>query len=403
MKLFDLLTSVRLTLFLLLGLSLAAVFGTFNVPAPGRYEVYFQSPWFRLGLSLLALNMAACTLKTIRRNRNERRAFRERLVAGGATLEQALGAELEVEGLEKALREAGYRLQSHGEQILAERGRAGRWGSTLVHLSVLVVMAGGLAAGLGFVGTLNIYVDHASEVILDWKSQTDRELGFTFRLDEFEAQYYPIDLQISAYEPDTGRELRTWTTREGEFIEFAEAGLGARVLSFDPYLAILTLELFRGAQSLGEYRASAGVKTFREGADAGVVFMPTGFRDPVLKQTHSRVTLLEQGEIVAQGEISINHPLVYNGIAIYQTAFDRDAYGFWYAGFQFSRDPGKPLVWAGCITLMLGLLLAFLLPYRVVGLTRRDGIWHLAAIRGFSGESGDALFARLVDKVTENG
>ncbi|WP_305043542.1 cytochrome c biogenesis protein ResB, partial [Geoalkalibacter sp.] len=122
-----------------------------------------------------------------------------------------------------------------------------------------------------------------------------------------------------------------------------------------------------------------------------------------LRQTRSQVTLLEEGRVAAQGEISINHPLVHNGIAIYQTAFDRDAYGFWYAGFQFSRDPGKPLVWAGCITLMLGLLLAFLVPYRVAGLTRRDGVWHLAAIRGFSGEAGDALFAQLVEKVAGNG
>uniref|UniRef100_UPI00272E6A03 cytochrome c biogenesis protein ResB n=1 Tax=Geoalkalibacter sp. TaxID=3041440 RepID=UPI00272E6A03 len=323
MKLFDLLTSVRLTLFLLLGLALAAVFGTFNLPEPGRYEVYFQSPWFRLALGLLALNMAACTLKTIRRNRNERQVFYERLAAGGAAREQALGAGLEVEGLEKALRGAGYRLHRRGEELLAEKGRAGRWGSTLVHLSVLAIMAGALGTSLGFVGTLNIYVDHASDTILDWKTQADRELGFTFRLDEFEALYHPIDLQITAYEPDTRRELRTWTTREGEFIEFAERGLGARVLSFDPHLAILTLELFRGAQSLGEYRASAGVKTFREGVDAGVVFMPTAFREPNLRQTRSQVTLLEEGRVAAQGEISINHPLVHNGIAIYQTAFDR--------------------------------------------------------------------------------
>lgn len=403
MKLFERLTSVRLTLFLLLGLALAAVFGTFNVPAPGRYEVYFQSPWFRLALGLLALNMAACTLKTLRRNRNERQAFCERLAAGGVAREQALGAELEVESLISALRVAGYRLHRCGEQLLAEKGRAGRWGSTVVHLSVLAVMAGALGTSLGFVGTLNIYVDHSSATYFDWKTQADQELGFTFRLDDFTAEYYPIDLRITAYEPETRRELRTWTTREGEFIEFAEAGLGARVLSFDPHLRILVLELFRGAQSLGEYRASAGAKTFWEGTDAGVVFMPTGFRDPVLKQTRSRVTLLKDGEIVAQDEISINHPLVYQGIAIYQTAFDRDAYGFWYAGFQFSRDPGKPLVWAGSITLMLGLLLAFLVPYRVTGLTQRDGVWHLAAIRGFSGEEGERMFARLVENVAKSG
>ncbi|KIH77900.1 cytochrome c biogenesis protein [Geoalkalibacter ferrihydriticus] len=395
MKIFDLLTSVRLTLFLLLGLALAAVFGTFNVPSPGRYEVYFQSFWFRLALALLALNMAACTLKTIRRNRHDRDNLFSRLLLGGAALGCDLHRGSDLEGLDRVLRKSGYRVRQRGQALLGEKGRVGRWGSTVVHVSVLVIMAGALAASLGFVGTLNIYVDHESATYFDWKAQADRDLGFTFRLEDFDAEYYPIDVEITAYAPDTRQVLSVWTTAEGQTIEFAEAGVSARVRGFDPHLAILTLDLFAGGRNLGEYRASAGAKTFWEGVDVGVVFMPTGFRDPILKQTRSTVSILEEGRVVAEGDIYINRPLVHEGVAIYQTSFDRDAYGFWYAGFQFTRDPGKPLVWVGSITLLLGLLLAFLLPYQVVGVAERDGVLHLTALRGFHGEGGAGALERL--------
>ncbi|MDO3378770.1 cytochrome c biogenesis protein ResB [Geoalkalibacter halelectricus] len=399
MKIFDFLTSVRLTMVLLLGLALAAVFGTLNVPAPGRYEVYFQSPWFRLAVALLAVNMAACTLKTIGRNRRDRDTWFTRLVAGAATLKSDLDPGADRDALEQRLQGAGYGIQRRGDLLVAEQGRLGRWGSTVVHVSVLVIMAGALASGLGFVGTLNIYVDHESDTYFDWQEQADLPLGFTFRLDAFSAEYHPIDIEITAYEPATRRELRTWVTREGDSIEFPEAGVGARVRGFDPHLRILTLDLFAGGRALGEYRASAGAKTFWEGVDVGVIFMPTGFRDPILRETRSTVSILEEGRVVAAGEISINRPLVHEGVAIYQTAFDRDPYGFWYAGFQFSRDPGKPLVWTGSITLMLGLLLTFLLPYRVVGLVEVDGAPRLVALRGFHGEGGAISFERLRDAI----
>ena len=84
--------------------------------------------------------------------------------------------------------------------------------------------------------------------------------------------------------------------------------------------------------------------------------------------------------MVKEGVIEVNQPLEYEGIAIYQTVYNRDKFGFWSAGFQFSRDPGKPAVWTGCIALVLGLLLAFLVPPRAVGVARIDGEVLLVAL-----------------------
>ncbi len=391
-------SSVRLTLALLLGLALVSVVGTFNPPAEGRYDVFYQSPWFRLFLGLLALNLAVCTLRTIRRNLADRRTQLELLggeqvFAGG--LRYVLPGGAGVERLAEGLRRSGYRVLTEGEKVLASKGMAGRWGSTVVHLSVLVIMLGALSAELGFVGTLNLYVGDQSAVYFDWAEQQNRPLGFTFRLDAFEPQYYPIELQVAAHEPGTEREIALYTTREGESFELPAPGTVAKVVKFVPTEQLLVLGIYRNGAYLGEYRTAGGRRPAANVVDPGVLLRPAAFRDPLLRQLRSEVSILEEGQVVKQGVIEVNHPLVYKGVAIYQTAFDRDKFGFWSAGFQFTSDPGEAVVWIGCIALMAGLLLAFFVPYRVVGIGRSGGELLLVALSGFRGEAGQKAFDRL--------
>jgi cytochrome c biogenesis protein len=126
-----------------------------------------------------------------------------------------------------------------------------------------------------------------------------------------------------------------------------------------------------------------------------VELQPLAYRDPVLRQLHSEVSILEQGKVVRSGVIEVNQPLTHRGVTIYQTVYGRDKFGFWSAGFQFTRDPGEPVVWLGCIGLVAGLLLAFAVPYRVVGVTSADGEILFVALAGFRGEGGQKAFDDL--------
>ena len=60
--------------------------------------------------------------------------------------------------LQRELQRAGYKTERTETGIIARKGRSGRWGSTIIHVSVLAVMLGALLAETGFVGTQNIYV-----------------------------------------------------------------------------------------------------------------------------------------------------------------------------------------------------------------------------------------------------
>lgn len=390
-KLEQWLTSVRLTLALFLGIALLSAVGTLQKPQDGRYEIFFQNPFFRILLVLLAVNMLACTIKTIRRNLQDRRrhfAALNHLPAG------RWGVSAPVDRIAGELRRQGYRVDEEDGRLLAQRNLLGRWGSTVVHLSCLLIMVGALASALGFVGTIHLYSGDKVESYYDWASEGERPLGFDFRLDQFEPVYYPIELQFVALDPATGEKLATLETREGETV-LLPGGFNAKVLRYYFFEEDLVLQLSKGGQDLGIYHALGGKRSADKNPSLPFLLKPQAYRDPLIKQLRSEVSILKSGEVVQHGVITVNDPLIYEGIAIYQTVYNRDKFGFWSVGFQLSRDPGEPLVWFGCITMVLGLLLAFFLPYQALGVTGQA----LVPLTGFAGEVGERRLKRLQDEL----
>ena len=396
-RLLDFFGSVRLTLGVLLILALAAIGGTVRPveqllgegPPVKRFDLYFQSPWYRLLLLLLAVNLAVCTWRTIRRALAQRRRT---LTALAAIAPDAAGpgCDLPPEDaaeLERRLAATGYRVEADGARLLGCRHGAARWAVPVLHLAIITIMAGALAGALGFVGTANLYVTHQVDSIFDWDTQAQRPLDFSFRLDHFAPTYYPIDLQIAIIDPQSRQLLQTITSREGETVA-AGNGLVLRVLRFYPEDEHLLLFVERNGAPLGEYHALSGQRDWPGNPDPGVLIKPAAFRDPIVKQLSSTVTILEGAREIRRAVIEVNSPLVHRGVAIYQTAYARDKNGFWYCGFQFSRDPGEPLVWGGCIVLVLALCVVFTVRPRSVAVVPYDGGWRLAALGGFRGEAG---------------
>lgn len=397
------LSSLHLTLALLLGLSAISVIGTIKPGALGRYDLFYQSIWFRSILALLALHLCVCTVKTILRNLGDRRRFLD-LLGGeqvfGLPLRYVLPDRHDVKTVGEGMRQLGYRIYPRGERFYARKNPWGRWGSTIVHLSFLGIMLGALLAETGFVGTLNIYVGDKSSVYFDWEDREKRPLPFEFRLDYFEPLYYPIELRFGVLDP-RGNRLEAYAVKEGDTVRLPLKGHTARVVKFLPHEKQIVLGLYRNGRYLGEYRASAAEKRYAGEEPLPISFVPLAYKDPVLRQVRSDVSILKNGRVVEQGTISINHPLTYDGVSIYQTAFDRDKFGSWYAGFRFSRDPGEPVVWVGCLFMVLGLGIAFLVPFRAVGVSRVDGELVLVALVGFRGDSGRRDFERLESRLAD--
>ncbi|PLX99057.1 MAG: hypothetical protein C0623_10165 [Desulfuromonas sp.] len=377
-------TSLKLTLTLLLGLSFVSIFGTLGKVEDNRFDYFYQSTGYRILLLLLALNIAACTWKTCKRNLDDKKRFRERLHEEAEKTSN--GADFEA--LERELQKT-FRVERRTNGLLASRGRLGRWGSTIVHVSLLIIMLGGILAEFGFVGTQMVPEGKSTITYFNWDVGLDRPLGFEFRVDHFELDYYPIELKIGAYDPQTRELIEEYVTQEGEMIELPLQGVTARIVNFEPFDKALSLDIFREGQKIGSYRGLPGAskEEVTNFLDEFLVIKPTAFRDPVVRQIIADASILENGEVVKQQRIMVNHPLVYKGVAFYQTAYNQDEFGFWYVGFQISKDPGEPLVWAGSILLVFGLCCAFFIRYRVLVVTASG----LTPLLGFNDLVGQAL------------
>jgi cytochrome c biogenesis protein len=187
------LTSIRLTVFLLLILAAVAVLGTL-VPQDqplGQYlslygeglggvlygwglaRIYY-SPWFLLPMGLLAVNILACVVQGL--PRAIRRSFRPFTPEAALTLPE---------------RGRGVRQETlpDREIYLVQRGRLRPLGPYLVHLAILLILAGGLIGKFwGIEGTLPLDQGEAARTFQ--VGHLERPLNFQVRLDKFQVQFY---------------------------------------------------------------------------------------------------------------------------------------------------------------------------------------------------------------------
>jgi cytochrome c biogenesis protein len=205
-------SSVKLAIFLLIIITIASIIGTLIPQNRGlaeylaRYGQWgnlfhrlqltklYQSSWFIALLSLFALNIIVCTLTRL--TPKLRKAFKPKLEIEPKQIavlkikekfKKNTGLDTTKKELEKELRSRHYRLQEvEGENktsILARKRILGWFGADVVHLGILVILAGGIISGAGRVRK---DLTFAEGEVFDIQ-----EAGFKLRLDKFETEYYP--------------------------------------------------------------------------------------------------------------------------------------------------------------------------------------------------------------------
>jgi len=97
-----------------------------------------------------------------------------------------------------------------------------------------------------------------------------------------------------------------------------------------------------------------------------LLILVTGFGQKVPKSLAGTVRLQREGRMLKQGIIMVNKPMTFEGKKIFITAINSDPEGRMYMGFQITRDPGVPVVWAGFGLLIVGLALSFTVFHRQV-------------------------------------
>ncbi len=434
-----LLASIQLTIVLLLSLAVTSIIGTLipqnSEPAAyvaafgetlyrffgvlGLFDMY-HSWWFQVLMVLLAANVVVCSadrLSAQRRVLFVRRpaypAARFRNLADRAEFVDERGPEALQAAYEpfiaRKVRALRVETTDQGFVMFGENGRWTRFGVYAVHLSVVLLLIGGLIGSIfGFDGFVTIPEgDTVQQVAL--RSTGERlRLPFAIRCDDFD---------VSFYETGAPKEFRSRLT----LLENGQPVLQKDIIVNDP-LRYQGISIFQS--SYGTMPSREAVLSFTSRA-TGMVYtremkigqevgLPEGLGTFVLDELRHQAQF--KGHPV--GDAFVGRLTAADG-AVQEVVlptrfptFDRMRRGEvvvavdqfkerHYTGLQVNRDPGVDLVYAGFILMILGCYVTFFRAHQQLCIEAvRQGSGTLVTVGGTANKNKAAV-QRRVERLAE--
>ena len=376
--------SIKLTITVLLLIAGTAAFGTILPRGPDlevweklvgttgtRVAVilgltdFYHSIWFVTLLAILVLNMLACMYNRVPGMLSS--------LSGKAALGREAALELSdteetTEKVVSALESLGFRGGRKGNPQVFSRGAWGYLFTLMTHGSILIIMASSLAgSAAGFIATQRIYVGDSTKTAYNWKEGADRPLPFEVRVNDFAVLPNPVGVRLGVLEVASGRKGKLITTHEGG--TFRVPGLTGR-------FQLVSFNVEEKDFSVSWTRADGSTITIGSGeeiASSGLSLQLVAFATWPERQVTTQVTVVSQIAGESSGEISVNHPMVTEGIRIYLTDYGQDRFELPYVGFQFVRDPGQAGVWIGSVLFLVCVTGAVFLRHSCAVLVREGG------------------------------
>ncbi len=434
-------SSLKLTIFLLIGLAVVSIIGTVipqGTPPPAEYlqtiseakiELYgtlgffnmYHSWWFILLLYLLSLNLVACSL---RRLPHDWKAFSEHLPVLGEDQEKNLPNVQQW----KVSQNAGDLKRSVADilgrefavpvvtkvndeyHLFAQKGRFSRFGVYILHSSIIIVFIGAMIGSFfGYKGFVQIEEGESASTV-STTSGTVLDLGFAVRCDSFSLSFY-----------DTGapKEYRS-------VLSVIENG--RTVVANRPVIVNSPLT-YRGITFYQSSYSQAGPPSFR----FTVRNRKSGEARVITASGDEPVALPGGGSLSVVGfapEIGSIYPgfsgpgvqvQVVEGNAEKEPfallknypAFNADrggAYVFtfedidqkWRTGLQVTKDPGVWVVWLGCFLLLTGIFIAFFFSHRRIWVRIGGGRVVVAGSTSKNQAAFRSSFEELVEKLKKH-
>ncbi|MCS7198515.1 MAG: cytochrome c biogenesis protein ResB [Candidatus Bipolaricaulota bacterium] len=410
------LTSIRLAIVLIVVIVVLSIVGTlipqgrdlfFYIASYGevgariiqalQLNQIYHSWYFVSLLVLLAINTGACALKRFRvswelvRKPIETRAPEE--IAHLPT-QTKLDAQL-FNKLEETLNRWRYRVRREGSQLVAYKNLWGRLGVDILHVSLIIILVGGIIGGL--LGFESFQIAHQGETF------SVPQGNFQVRVDELRVEHYPDSGQVKDWYTtltviEDGREVLTKTIEVNEpltykGISFYQASFGSDWLGG----AELTFRVERvqegNTEPIGEFTAKVGTTfSLDDGRTVKVVAFYPDF-------------IVTEDRRPANRSQALNNPAafleVYNGDQREFTAWTfaqfpqfqhefmgSNPYRFYlvgmkapeFTGLQIARNPGIPIIYAGFVLLIFGLVLNFYLPPRRIWAAVKGEILYVGGL-----------------------
>ncbi len=410
-RLWNFFASVRLTVALLLTLAVTSVIGTL-IPQNEDPAAYFRkygeslyrilhgldifdmyhSWWFQFLLLMLTINIIVCSADrlsaTWRIIFNKKPSF---VLSSFRKLSR--NAEFVVEGssasrlremfepyLSKSFTYVRTDQTDEGFFIFAEKGRWTRFGAYIVHISVVLLLLGGLAGSIfGFEGFVNISEGEMTRHIRLRKSGEIKKLDFDIRCDAFNVSFY-----------DTGapKEYRSSLT----LLEGGEPVLKKDIIVNDPlrhkginifqssYQSLpLSVDYLKGKEIALNIKSNVTGMTYPKQVIFGEPFgLPEDFGTIVIRDASNSYEF--RGHNI--GKVFIATLTSRDGspmdvILPPFSSFDRMRGGdffvtitdhptHYYTGLQVTKDPGVLIVYTGFVVMIIGIFVTFFMSHQKI-------------------------------------
>jgi cytochrome c biogenesis protein len=395
-------SSLRLTIFLLILLAATSVLGTIILQngTPQQYLAeygpklvrilgffglldMYHSWWFLAILVLLVLNLVFCSLKRL--PTAWRQVFHPRIDLTATSIhaqpftktfqvskkKQKFEEELE-RGVDRVFGRSA-RIETPERLLLYfEKGKYGRLGVYVVHLSIIVIIVGGMIGSVfGFSGILKIAEGETVETILLRKDGrfVHYPLGYQVRCDDFDITYYDTpgpEKFVSEYTSsltilENGQEVRREKVRVNH--PLTHGGLKFYQSSYGKEAEVGLRINKRGEDTPYEVHVREGERESVPGSDLVFQFLQ------YFPEVH------QVGEGIQLALFPGNKPPRRIWLFKEVPDFDEKRGGEFvfalnsilirdFTVLQVGKDPGVWVVWIGCGLLILGLIMAFFIPHR---------------------------------------
>jgi cytochrome c biogenesis protein len=440
-QVWDFFCSLKLTIFLLIGLALTSIIGTIVMQGPSReylatlsetkirlysalgfFDMY-HSWWFILLLYLLTLNLICCSIKRLPR---VWKTVFEPVLVMDERFEKTLGSnvkEMKLPGKKAELKDkmvaflkaefANPTVTEHEGQfhLFAEKARLSRLGVYVVHFSIIIVFIGALLGSFfGYKAYVNIPEGGSIDQV---QSRTGKmiDLGFSVRCEKFSVAFYDtgapkefksiltvlekgkpvpgfVNVPTIVNEPLTYKGITFYQSSYGPSDEGALYHLTVRDRKGGAPVQLTARQGERlalpGGAFLSVMEATANVRPFMkefDGPGAQVEFTPPGGKPQpfvILSDKYESFNAQHGGDLV----------ITFAGL-------DQK----FYTGLQVAKDPGVLVVWLGCFLMVVGIIMAFFMSHKRVWVRVTDGVVTLGGSASKNPAGFEMKFEELLAKL----
>ena len=409
------LSSVKLTIVLLILLAIVSIVGTVIPQEQGAVEFaknlspamfrllstlqlfdMYNAPWFRLLIAFLALNLVVCSINrfpstwkrfSVKPAPNRSKPFEKNTLED--CFEVTVNGDEASKRVEKILK-SGYRnvrRKTSGADhfFYGDKGSLSYFGVYVVHLSVLLILVGGLVGSFfGFEAYVNILEGEKADQVIIRKTMRPLNLGFEVRCDKFSVDFYKTGA------PKEFKSLLTFLVN-GKAVQKNDLLVNHPVEFGGITFYQATYGSVAGKEAHLRIDRKSNKPVSSEKTVKGNISYPLPDSEGTFKVVDMRNDIMHLGPAVL---ISIkpktgnplefwvfkDHDAVKKRLPppmLASPKFNPEAFPpyrfsltglktLYYAGLQANRDPGVPIVWVGCFLMVSGLFVTFFMSHKRV-------------------------------------